>query len=229
MTATNVQDAIDELADGAGSPVNPTAKTVAMTQAVGVDANGLLWTAPGGGGGGGSVETASTIFDTVTRAQTNTTMTVSQTIQNFTKIRIKGYSVYNSKNLITFNDYHVSDITFGDTTYCYWFFIDSSNLGYFTVSQDGTTITWVSVAGTVYISEIQGISYANETAENVDYDNTSSGLVADDVQTAIDEIDTTIDNPDAVTTLADSDFIYLNIGGEMKKITLANLKTVLGI
>ena len=33
--------------------VQPAAKTSAMTQSVGIDANGELWTAPGGGGGGG--------------------------------------------------------------------------------------------------------------------------------------------------------------------------------
>ena len=37
-----------------GTPGGPTAKTAAMTQAVGVDDNGALWTEPTGGGGGGT-------------------------------------------------------------------------------------------------------------------------------------------------------------------------------
>lgn len=35
------------------SSYNPDSKTSSMTQSVGVDSNGKLWTAPGGGGGGG--------------------------------------------------------------------------------------------------------------------------------------------------------------------------------
>lgn len=43
---------IEDFLDGS-TAVSPTSKTSAMTQAVGVDSNGALWTEPGGGGGGG--------------------------------------------------------------------------------------------------------------------------------------------------------------------------------
>lgn len=47
VTAENVVAALGY------TPPNPTAKTADMTQAVGKDADGKLWTAPGGGSGGG--------------------------------------------------------------------------------------------------------------------------------------------------------------------------------
>jgi hypothetical protein len=54
LEATNVQTAIDEVNGKIGNKVNATSKTIAMTQSVGIDSNGALWTEPGGGGGGGS-------------------------------------------------------------------------------------------------------------------------------------------------------------------------------
>lgn len=54
LESTDVQGAIDELAAGAGEKVTPVPKTEDMTQEVGIDENGELWTVPGGGGSGSS-------------------------------------------------------------------------------------------------------------------------------------------------------------------------------
>lgn len=60
LESTDVQGAIDELAAGAGEKVTPVPKTEDMTQEVGIDENGELWTEPGGGGEG-----VITVIDTI--------------------------------------------------------------------------------------------------------------------------------------------------------------------
>lgn len=56
LIADDVQDAIDEVDGKIGDKVNAVEKTQAMTQDVGIDSNGRLYTAPGGGGGGGTAD-----------------------------------------------------------------------------------------------------------------------------------------------------------------------------
>lgn len=228
MTATDVQAAIDELAAGAGSPVNPTAKTEDMTQAVGVDSDGLLWTAPGGGGA--NVITAlDTIVEGAQISDTSDYKTANLEKNPFgyklLMVTVRNTSASCATNVFVEHIPESGRISLNANG-----IVGSGNV--VTVALTSSTIEGVNYSGSyqnlwvdIYgIKEIEG-----GEATDISYDNTTSGLTTTNVQNAIDEIDGLIDSPDEVNTLSDSDYIYLNISGVMKKITLANLKTVLGI
>lgn len=63
FTSDTVEGALDELG---AAKLNPTSKTSAMTQEVGKDSNGKLWTSPGGGEEKGKITIGGTAY-TVTR------------------------------------------------------------------------------------------------------------------------------------------------------------------
>lgn len=302
LESTDVQGAIDELAAGAGEKVTPVPKTEDMTQEVGIDENGELWTAPGGGGsgsatkidtlfedttyegvtsgtinlsrpvtdydfinftvvmassghdlrnsvsydidtitdyiinsnkimtlvgygeyinlrfsdtqtitvdsvqnlgvvkivgikygsGGGSVFDETVILDTPVQAVASTPITLDEAVTNYDQIRIRAYMLFNGMKLWSDNLFQSDDFILGDTTDQHWIFIDGNDLCYFSMSADGTQLVMTSVAGSVYIGEVIGIKYSGGggggTASDTSYDNTQSGLTADDVQSAIDEL-----------------------------------------
>ena len=63
LTAEDVQGAIDELSSEKVNVAAQAAKSEAMTQPVGIDGNGKLWTTPGGGGGGDTAGVVAPAYD----------------------------------------------------------------------------------------------------------------------------------------------------------------------
>lgn len=63
-----VIESIEDFLDGS-TAIKPVAKTNAMTQQVGVDSNGALYTAPGGGGGGGGTAAEISYDNTTSQMQ----------------------------------------------------------------------------------------------------------------------------------------------------------------
>ena len=162
LQSTDVQGAIDELAAGAGGST-ATTTTYDNTES-GLEAENVQdaidevvdkFDVSGSGN-----EIATTIFDTSTSVVANTELTLDETVKDFTRIRIKGYMPFSGKKLFKDLDLIVDDLVFGDSTKCYWFFIDSNDLGYFYFNTDGDKIIWVSVAGSIVITDIQGINYS---------------------------------------------------------------------
>ena len=115
--------------------VKPVAKTASMTQEVGVDASGALYTEPGSGGGvksvnGATGEVKSTFYVTMTQG-VDGSVTADKTLEEIYTAYEKGYAVYaktaDSPQIIvpltiavhSGNDYAVvfnGAVTFGDTT-----------------------------------------------------------------------------------------------------------------
>lgn len=128
--AAGVRASLDK-ADTALQPSAQAAKTAAMTQAVGVDANGKLWTTPGGGGGG-----ASAIFVTLTYSGgTYTTDTSSSDI----------YSAKQANYIIKLRDDLGIEYDLQSATSARALFstaVDQSNaVGVVTFQIEGTTVT----------------------------------------------------------------------------------------
>lgn len=117
--------------------VKPVTKTSSMTQEVGVDASGALYTEPGSGGGGtvtsvngATGEVKSTFYVTITSAE-DESISADKTLEEIYTAYEKGYAVYaktaTSPQIIvpltiavhSGNDYAVvfnGAVTFGDTT-----------------------------------------------------------------------------------------------------------------
>ena len=115
--------------------VKPVAKTASMTQEVGVDASGALYTEPGSGGGvksvnGATGEVKSTFYVTITIAE-DESISADKTLEEIYTAYEKGYAVYaktaDSPQIIvpltiavhSGNDYAVvfnGAVTFGNTT-----------------------------------------------------------------------------------------------------------------
>ena len=164
LESTDVQGALDELADGAGG--STAATTTYDNTESGLEATNCqdaideivdIFDVSASG------EYITTIFNTETTIAVNTELSLNETVKDFTKIRIKGYMSLNGKKLFTDVDLVVDDLVFGDNTKCYWFFIDANDLGYFYFNTDGDKVIWASVAGSVNISEIQGINYSQDS------------------------------------------------------------------
>lgn len=106
-------------------------KTAAMTQPVGADANGKLWTTPGGGGGG------SGRFD-VTLSYSGGTYSTDTSSSDIYSAWSAGYVVKARDNLGI--EYDLQNIT--ATTATFFGIVDQSNaLGAYTFTITGTTVT----------------------------------------------------------------------------------------
>ena len=89
--------------------VKPVAKTASMTQEVGVDASGALYTEPGSGGGvksvnGATGEVKSTFYVTVTPTGSGYAATADKTATEVYAAYVAGYAVY---AIVNFNGVHV--------------------------------------------------------------------------------------------------------------------------
>ena len=149
--ADNVQDAIDEVS---AKSLNPVSKTSAMTQAVGKDANGALWTTPGGGGGGGGGRTETVLC---TPATSDTTYNLSDSISNYDEILLRGKIIQDTNTFFVENRYAVSNMIANIDHDCFYGMLSDTAYFWIRLSNQTTFIKYNS-SGLV-LSEIVGIKY----------------------------------------------------------------------
>ena len=152
LESTDVQGAIDELAAGAGEKVTPVPKTVGMTQEVGIDENGELWTAPGGGGGGTGTWTK--LLDVRDESsQTASSYTLSDDITNYETIALAGYFSHTLGNIMHVETLPIEMIEVNSSVH--QVAIDNSHI--VTVKFPTTTsVEAVGSAGGTYIYQVYG-------------------------------------------------------------------------
>lgn len=274
---------IENHLDGS-TAVKPVSKDGLMTQSVGVDSNGRLWTEPGGGGGSGNylakygddsalgAEIAKgplRISQSYSGKPASLTVgyRVSQTIgENSTSL---GYgnlasgacSVAEGNNCgATANLAHAEGsgtlasgiashaeggYTQATESYAHAEGNATRATGALSHAQGSNTLasgTASSASGTQTVA-----GYENQTVVGVANDNQANTLFEvgnGAYNSSTEEYDRsnafTVDSDGniefpgeitaaAISTLSDSDYIYISVSGVIKKISLANLKTVLGI
>lgn len=169
LESTDVQGAIDELAAGAGEKVTPVPKTEDMTQEVGIDENGELWTVPGGGGSGNTTKIDTLFEDTTYEGVTSGTINLSRPVTNYDFIKFTVVMTSSGHDLRNSVSYDIDTITD--------YIIDSNKImtlvGYGEYINlrfsDAQTITVDSVQN-LGVVKIVGIKYGSGRG-------TSSGLV----------------------------------------------------
>ena len=147
--------------------------------------------------------TTDVLYHTTT-ASTAATMVLSHSAADYDELRFLCREVNNS-DYIYEQDYTGEAITealgsgsvviapvfYGSSYYAYYSFTNN------------TTLTKVSASDNFYVSDIIGVKYMNGTiggdASDISYDNTGSGLTADDVQEAIDELNSKLVNLPSVS------------------------------
>lgn len=261
--------------DGNGKSIpSPVSKTTAMTQSVGIDSNGQLWTEPGGSSG--------TSANNVTYNNTSSGMTATDVQAAIDELANSGGSGnYVSKAGDTMSGtLTVPDVTIGSRNTSQSVGRNSFTVGNHNVASgnyshaEGTECkatglyshaegSYCTASGT---SSYAGGSHSTASGYEsfvVGYYNTAeyddqficgyyndnqadtilevgNGVLDEDIGEYVrsnafevykngnikltGEIDTA-----EVSTLSNSDYIYVSVGGKIKKITIANLKTVLGI
>lgn len=112
--------------------VQPAAKTKTMTQAVGVDADGALWTEPGGGGSSGGIS-EEVIMDVTLEEEasvvTGPTMkgsAIYQLLQNHTYLKVE-YIVKAPSDATLTSDGKTSIGIYRPNWYQYWIALDAGN------------------------------------------------------------------------------------------------------
>jgi len=228
---------IEDFLDGS-TAVSPTSKTSAMTQAVGVDSNGALWTEPGGGGGGGGSTFSNLTVGTRATGSTVGTYSVAE-----------GYWATSSgenshaEGSVTTASGHQSHAEGSNTTasgtnshaegtYTTASGNGSHAEGAYTIA-DGTNSHASGDSTTAYGNNqfVCGKYNANVYSDLFEVGNGTNGNPSNAF--AVDssgniEMKGHITAANA-TTLSDSDYVYVSVSGVIKKITVADLKTVLGI
>lgn len=234
LGVNNVQDAIDRVKVIATS-IQPVVKTSAMTQAVGKDNEGKLWTEPGGGGGGNYV---SKTGDTMTGSLTVPDITVGSRDSEYTVG--ENSSTFGANNKVTGQ----SSIAAGANNNIPANIAGAIGSGNVVNSQGGFAAGIGNIASGVY-SQAFGLSNVTSSPGQLvcgEYNNTDSSDIIEAgngtsrLRSNAFSVDKTgnvkmaghITTSD-VTTMSSSDYVYVTVSGEIKKITIANLKTVLGI
>lgn len=275
LLADDVQEAIDAVNEKVGDKVSAVSKTSAMTQSVGIDSNGELWTEPGGGS---STFTSLTVGSRKTGSSIGTNSVAegngNEASGNYSHAEGDGTTVIaprgHAEGLNT--EVGTTDPTWGDIVGAGAHAEGNSTKAYGNYSHAEGSYTTVAIAA--YNGHAEGsyttASGLNSHAEGVDttasgqcshasgyyttaasdnqfvcgkFNNNSSsnlfevgnGETTSSRSNAFEvrsngsvKIKTQIDC-DTATTLSDSDYVYILVSGAIKKITLANLKTVLGL
>lgn len=117
---------------------------------------------PSGGNGSGIVKEARTsLFKGSQLASTESSLTLSESISNYDKIRIRAYYTINSLKIWKDFDYDVKDFVLGDDNDQHYVDPTQEGFFYFWVNSTGTQLNVKSATGNAYWGEVIGIKMAS--------------------------------------------------------------------